>query len=52
MWETITTVDNNQRIIIVLLDALERNIKAGKAVRYICAEEFNNDNGMAVMFRK
>ena len=51
MWEIITTVDN-QRIIIVLLDALKRNIKAGKAVRHICAEEFNNDNGMAVMFRK
>lgn len=50
MWEIITTVDN-QRIIIVLLDALKRNIKAGKAVRHICAEEFNNDNGMAV-FRK
>ena len=31
MWEIVTSVDKKERAIIVLLDALEINVKAEKA---------------------
>lgn len=32
--------------IIILLDSLERNVKAGKAVSHLTATELNNDKGI------
>lgn len=52
MWKIVTTVDKKERAIIVLLDALEGNIKAEKAVRDIRAEVLNTNKGMAVIFQK
>ena len=33
MWEIVTSVDKKQRVIVVLLDALEGNVKAEKVVQ-------------------
>ena len=52
MWEIVATVDKKKRAIIVLLNALEGNIEAEKAVHGICVEELNTDNGLTVLFQK
>ena len=52
LWEIVTTVDKNERAIIVLLDALERKLIGEKTVHDMRMKELNTDNGMAVLFRK
>ena len=46
MWEIVTSVDKKERAIIVLLDALEGNVKAKKAVQDLRVEELNTTDGM------
>ena len=41
MWEIVTWVDKKERTIVVLLDALEGNVKAEKAIQDLRAEELN-----------
>ena len=46
MWELINSVPKKEQGIILLLDALESNAKAGKAVADIKANELNVENGL------
>ena len=41
MWEIVTSVDKKERAIVVLLGALEGNVKAKKAIQDLRAEELN-----------
>ena len=52
MWELVTNVPLNKRGIIVLLDSLEGNAKAEKAVVDLSASQLNNDGGLNVLFAK
>ena len=52
MWEIVTSVDKKERAIIVLLDALERNVKPEKAVQDSRAEELNTIDGMNIFLNK
>ena len=52
MWEIVTSVDKKERAIIVLLDALERNVKPEKAVQDSRAEELNMTDGMNIFLNK
>ena len=52
MWEIVTSVDKKERVIIVLLDALERNVKPEKAVQDSRAEELNMTDGMNIFLNK
>ena len=52
MWEIVTSVDKKERAIIVLLDALERNVKPEKAVQDSRAEELNTIHGMNIFLNK
>ena len=52
MWEIVTSVDKKERAIIVLLDALEENVKAEKAVRDLRVEELNTTDGMNILLNK
>ena len=52
IWELVTNVPLNKRGIIVLLDSLEGNAKAEKAVVDLSASQLNNDGGLNVLFAK
>ena len=52
MWEIVTSVDKKERAIIVLLDALEGNVKAKKAVQDLRVEELNTTDGMNILLNK
>ena len=52
MWEIVTSVDKKERVIIVLLVALERNVKPEKAVQDSRAEELNMTDGMNIFLNK
>ena len=52
MWEIVTSVDQKERAIIVLFDALEGNVKAEKAVQDLRAEELNKTDGMNILLNK
>ena len=52
MWEIVTSVDKKERAIIVLLDALERNVKAQKAAQDLRAEKLNMTDGMNILLNK
>ena len=52
MWEIVTSVDKKERATIVLLDALEGNVKATKAVQDLRAEELNMTDGMNILLHK
>ena len=52
MWELVTNVPLNKCGIIVLLDSLEGNAKAEKAVVDLSASQLNNDGGLNVLFAK
>ena len=52
MWELITSVPKKEQGIIVLLDALEGNAKADKAVADIKANELNVENGLKLITDK
>ena len=52
MWELVTDVPLNKHGIIVLLDSLEGNAKAEKAVIDLSASQLNNDGGLNVLFAK
>ena len=52
MWEIVTSIDKKERAIIVLLDTLEGNVKAEKAVQDLRAEELNTTDGMNILLNK
>ena len=52
MWELINSVPKKEQGIIVLLDTLERNAKAEKAVAGIKANELNVENGLKLITDK
>ena len=52
MWEIVTSVDKKERAIVVLLGALEGNIKAEKALQDLRAEELNMTDGMNILLNK
>ena len=52
MWEIVTSVDKKERATVVLLDALEGNVKATKAVQDLRAEELNMTDGMNILLHK
>ena len=52
MWEIVTSVDKKERVIIVLLDALEGNVKAEKAVQDLRVEELNTTDGTNILSNK
>ena len=43
MWQLVTSVTKKEQTIIILLDLLEGNAKAEKAVSDLTATELNND---------
>ena len=49
MWQIITSVTKKEQSISILLDLLEGNAKAKKAVADIKAGERNNDDGVKVI---
>ena len=49
MWQVITSVAKKEQSISILLDLLEGNAKAEKAVADIKAGERNNDDGVKVI---
>ena len=52
MWTLVTNVSKKEQAIIVLLEALERNQKAEKAVSDLTATQLNVDDGSKVLFDK
>ena len=52
MWQIITLVPKKEQGIVVLLDSLEGNGKAEKAIADIKAEEVNNGDGIKVIIDK
>ena len=46
------TLPKSEQAIIVLLEALDGNIKVEKAVENITAHDINNDNGIELHFQK
>ena len=52
MWQKVTTLSKSEQATIVLLEALDGNIKAEKAVENINAHNINNDNGMNYLIEK
>ena len=52
MRQTINAVPKKEHGIVVLLDSLEGNAKAEKAIADIKAEERNNDDGVKVITEK
>ena len=52
MWQIVTSVEKNQQTIIIFLESLEGNPKAGKAVSDLTATDLNTDQGMNLLFEK
>ena len=52
MWQLVTSVPKKEQAIIILLDAIEGNAKAEKAVSDLTANELNNDEGFNILFAK
>ena len=52
MWQIVTSVEENQQAIILLLESLEGNPKAEKAVSDLTATDLNTDQGMNLLFEK
>ena len=52
MWELVTSVEVKEQGIVVLLDSLDGNAKAEKAVSEVTAAELNVENGLNLMLEK
>ena len=52
MWEIVTSIDKKEWVITVLLDTLEGNVKAEKAVQDLRAEELNTTDGINILLNK
>ena len=52
MWQLVTSVPKKEQAIIILLDSIEGNAKAEKAVSDLTANELNNDEGFNILFTK
>ena len=52
MWQKATKLPKSAQAIIVLLEALDGNVKAEKAVENVTAHGINNDNGMNFLTEK
>ena len=52
MWKIATAIPKEQQAIIVILESLEGNAKAEKAVSELTATDVNNENGMKLLIEK
>ena len=52
MWQLVTSVPKKEQAIIILLDSIEGNGKAEKAVSDLTANKLNNDEGFNILFAK
>ena len=52
MWTLVTNVPKKEQAIVVLLEALEGNQKAEKAVSNLTATQLNVDDGLKVLLDK
>ena len=52
MWQKVTTLPKSEQAILVLLEALDGNIKAEKAVENITVHDINNYNGINFLIEK
>ena len=49
MWKLVTSVEAKEQGIVVLLDSLDGNAKAEKAVSELTAAELNVENGLNLL---
>ena len=52
MWKIVLAIPKEQQAVIVLLELLEGNAKAEKAVSELTAIDINNENGMKFLIKK
>ena len=52
MWKVATVIPKEQQATIVLLESLEGNAKAEKAVSELTATDVNYENGMNLLIEK
>ena len=52
MWKIITTIPKEQQATIVLLQSLEGNAKAERAVSELTATDVNNENGVTLLIKQ
>ena len=52
MWKIVTAIPKEQQAIIVLLESLEGNFKAEKAVSELTSIDVNNENKMKLLIEK
>ena len=52
MWTLVTAVPKREQAIIVLLESLDGNHKAEKAVADLTADELNKDDGLKILLEK
>ena len=52
MWQKVTTLPKAEQALIVLLEVLDGNIKAEKAVENITVHDINNSNGINFLNEK
>ena len=52
MWKLVTSIERKEQGIVVLLDALEGNKKAEKAVSDLTANDLHNDTGLETLINK
>ena len=52
MWKIVTAIPKEQQAIIVLLESLEGNFKAEKAVSELTSTDVNNENKMKLLIEK
>ena len=52
MWKIVTSIEKKEQGIVVLLDALEGNKKAEKAVADLKATDLHNDDGLQTLIAK
>ena len=51
MWQLVASAPKKEQAIIILLDSLEGNAKAEKAVPDLTATELNNDEGITLFVK-
>ena len=52
MWKIVTAIPKGQQAIIVILESLEGNAKAEKAVPKLIGTDVNNEDGMKLLIEK
>ena len=52
MWALVASIPKKEQAIVVLLEALDKNIKAEKAVSELTASNLNIDTGLKLLLDK